>query len=63
MTQSIEKLPPQNIEAEQSALGSLMIDKDAIPTKLLWIDLEMTGLDPVKDLILEVGVEITDLCL
>ncbi|MEK7130713.1 MAG: replicative DNA helicase [Patescibacteria group bacterium] len=30
MEQSIEKLPPQNIEAEQSALGSLMIDKDAI---------------------------------
>ena len=26
----IEKLPPQNIEAEESTLGSLMIDKDAI---------------------------------
>jgi replicative DNA helicase len=25
-----EKLPPQNIEAEESALGSIMIDKDAI---------------------------------
>ena len=25
-----EKLPPQNLEAEQSFLGSLMIDKDAI---------------------------------
>jgi len=25
-----EKLPPQNIEAEESTLGSLMIDKDAI---------------------------------
>src|SRR4030042_3281712 len=25
-----QKLPPQNIEAEQSLLGSLMIDKDAI---------------------------------
>ena len=24
------KLPPQNIEAEESTLGSLMIDKDAI---------------------------------
>src|SRR3989338_5195504 len=24
------KLPPQNIEAEQSVLGSLLIDKDAI---------------------------------
>jgi oligoribonuclease len=31
-----------------------------IPTKLLWVDLEMTGLDPGKDLILEVVAEITD---
>lgn len=30
------------------------------PAKLLWIDLEMTGLDPVKDRILEVGVIATD---
>lgn len=37
-----------------------MIDKHAIPTKILWIDLEMTGLDPTKDVILEVAVEITD---
>lgn len=28
--------------------------------KLLWIDLEMTGLDPTKDRILEVGAIITD---
>jgi replicative DNA helicase len=28
--QNIEKLPPQNIEAEQSFLGCLLIDKDAI---------------------------------
>lgn len=34
--------------------------KDIIPTKLLWLDLEMTGLDAEKDLILEVAVEITD---
>lgn len=27
---SLEKLPPQNIEAEQSLLGALLIDKDAI---------------------------------
>ncbi|PIP29689.1 replicative DNA helicase [Candidatus Kuenenbacteria bacterium CG23_combo_of_CG06-09_8_20_14_all_36_9] len=27
---NIDRLPPQNIEAEQSVLGSLMIDKDAI---------------------------------
>jgi oligoribonuclease len=31
-----------------------------IPTKLLWIDLEMTGLDPAKDVLLEVAVEVTD---
>lgn len=37
-----------------------MTDKNAIPTKLLWIDLEMTGLDPQKDVILEVAAEITD---
>jgi oligoribonuclease len=37
-----------------------MIDKKAVPTKLLWIDLEMTGLDPAKDVILEVAAEITD---
>ena len=27
---SIERLPPQNVEAEQSVLGSLLIDRDAI---------------------------------
>ncbi len=37
-----------------------MIDKHAIPTKLLWVDLEMTGLDPQKDVLLEVAAEITD---
>jgi oligoribonuclease len=37
------------------------IDKSLIPTKLLWVDLEMTGLDPVKDLILEIAVEVTDM--
>jgi len=37
-----------------------MIDKKAIPTKLLWVDLEMTGLDPLEDVILEVAAEITD---
>ncbi len=34
--------------------------KHTVPTKLLWIDLEMTGLDPRKDIILEVAVEVTD---
>src|SRR5487761_1346463 len=37
-----------------------MIDKKALPTKLLWVDLEMTGLDVTKDVILEVAAEITD---
>ncbi len=30
MVEDIAKLPPQNIEAEQSLLGALLIDKDAI---------------------------------
>ena len=29
-------------------------------TKILWLDLEMTGLDPVEDRIMEVGAIITD---
>jgi oligoribonuclease len=37
-----------------------MIDKTAVPTKLLWLDLEMTGLDPNEDVILEVAAEVTD---
>lgn len=37
-----------------------MIDKNAIPTKLLWVDLEMTGLDSRKDVILEIAAEVTD---
>lgn len=37
-----------------------MIDKQAIPTKILWVDLEMTGLDAEQDVILEVAAEITD---
>ena len=36
------------------------IAKDRLPTKLLWMDLEMTGLDPEKDVILEVACEVTD---
>jgi oligoribonuclease len=38
----------------------MMIDKNTIPTKLLWIDLEMTGLDAEQDVILEVAAEVTD---
>jgi oligoribonuclease len=37
-----------------------MIDKNAIPTKLFWVDLEMTGLDPDKHVIIEVAAEVTD---
>jgi len=37
-----------------------MINKHAIPTRLLWVDLEMTGLDPEKDVILEIAAEVTD---
>jgi oligoribonuclease len=34
--------------------------KHDIPTKLLWVDMEMTGLVPTKDRILEVAAIITD---
>lgn len=37
-----------------------MIDKTASPTKLLWVDLEMTGLDTREDVIIEVAAEVTD---
>lgn len=37
-----------------------MTEKKAIPTKLFWVDLEMTGLDAEHDVILEVAAEITD---
>lgn len=37
-----------------------MADKNPLPTKLLWVDLEMTGLSPEHDLILEVAAEVTD---
>lgn len=36
------------------------IDKNAVATKLLWVDLEMTGLDANKDVIIEVAAEVTD---
>lgn len=37
-----------------------MIDKNSFATKLLWVDLEMTGLDVESHVILEVAAEITD---
>ena len=36
------------------------IDKKLVPTKLLWVDLEMTGLDPEEHVIIEVAAEVTD---
>lgn len=36
------------------------IDKKAPSTKLLWVDLEMTGLDPSEHVIIEVAAEVTD---
>lgn len=38
----------------------MSVDKNAIPTKLLWVDLEMTGLNPKEDVLLEIAVEVTD---
>ena len=38
-----------------------MIGKNAVPTKLLWVDLEMTGLDVAKDVIIEIAAEVTDM--
>ncbi len=36
------------------------IDKSLVPTKLLWVDLEMTGLDVTNDVIIEVACIVTD---
>jgi replicative DNA helicase len=36
----LDKLPPQNLEAEQSILGAILIDNDALPKALEIIDLE-----------------------
>ena len=30
------------------------------PENLIWIDLEMTGLDPDKDVIIEIATVVTD---
>lgn len=37
------------------------IDRHAAATKLFWVDLEMTGLDPLGDRIIEVAAKVTDL--
>ena len=36
----LDKLPPQNIEAEQSILGAILIDNDALPKALEILDTE-----------------------
>lgn len=36
------------------------MNKNVLPTKLLWVDLEMTGLTPQDDVLLEIAVEVTD---
>lgn len=42
-------------------MGKKITDvKHAISTKLLWVDLEMTGLEPATDRILEVAAIVTD---
>jgi oligoribonuclease len=38
----------------------MSVDTNLVPTKLLWVDLEMTGLSPKEDVLLEVAAEITD---
>lgn len=38
----------------------MIVDKNQRPTKLLWLDMEMTGLDPQKDVILEIVAKVTD---
>ena len=37
-----------------------MTKKSFKPSRILWVDLEMTGLDPVEDRILEVAAIVTD---
>ncbi|SFX60203.1 oligoribonuclease [Marinospirillum alkaliphilum] len=37
-----------------------MAEQEAAPSNLIWIDLEMTGLDPVKERIIEIATIVTD---
>jgi oligoribonuclease len=41
-------------------IQSMEIRKNAASTKLLWVDLEMTGLDPSEHTIIEVAAVVTD---
>jgi len=38
-----------------------MTDHSTTPTRLVWLDLETTGLDPAHGSILEIGIVVTDL--
>ncbi len=46
---------------EQSSIASAATRPNEF--NLIWVDMEMTGLDPAKDLIIEVAVVVTDLHL
>jgi oligoribonuclease len=41
-------------------MSQMEINKHAVTTKLLWVDLEMTGLDTDEHVIIEVAAEVTD---
>ncbi len=47
-------------QSHDGILGHMSDLKHDIPKKILWVDLEMTGLEPDKDVILEVAAEVTD---
>lgn len=46
--------------SNRDAIIEAMTKPSFKPKRILWIDLEMTGLDPVADRILEVGAIVTD---
>lgn len=48
----------QEVKAIRYTRGHM--SKGKVSDKLLWVDLEMTGLDPSRDRILEVGAIVTD---
>jgi len=37
MSEMIQRIPPNNIEAEQSVLGAMLLDKEAISTATEYI--------------------------
>jgi oligoribonuclease len=53
-------LPTPKYKSPIYLTSMIEIDKNAIPTKLLWVDLEMTGLDPENHVIIEIAIEVTD---